>query len=386
MLEVTLQKRFASFDLSVAFTTGEELVALFGPSGSGKSLTLQAIAGTVSPDAGRIVLDHQPLYDHVQHYNLPSQQRRVGYVPQHYALFPHLSVAQNIAFGLGRVPQRVRAQRLGELLELFGMQGFEHRLPRQLSGGQQQRVALARALAVQPRLLLLDEPFTALDGVLRDTLRQELAQVHARWGITVLLVTHDLADVFALGQRVIVYDSGRIIQQGTRDEVFFHPVSRRVAEFVRTGNILPAVVDRLEAETLWVRWQGYMLATLPQSLPVGAPVYLCIRPTQVLIVRPERLSTRQRENLLSGTIVRESMQAEAYTLYFRLEQSHAAYDLEITLPGYVYHRLCLDTDKRLMVELSRQALHVIPYQTEALVDGVPLLHAPLTPLATVEEK
>ncbi|HEY7493638.1 MAG TPA: ABC transporter ATP-binding protein, partial [Candidatus Tectomicrobia bacterium] len=255
MLEVTLQKRFASFDLSVAFTTGEELVALFGPSGSGKSLTLQTIAGTVSPDAGRIVLDHQPLYDSAQHYNLPSQQRRVGYVPQHYALFPHLNVAQNIAFGLSRAPRRVRAQRVAELLELFGMQGFEHRLPRQLSGGQQQRVALARALAVQPRLLLLDEPFTALDGVLRDTLRQELAQVHARWGITVLLVTHDLADVFALGQRVIVYDSGRIIQQGTRDEVFFRPASRRVAEFVRTGNILPAVVDRLEAETLWVRWQ-----------------------------------------------------------------------------------------------------------------------------------
>jgi molybdate transport system ATP-binding protein len=386
MLEVTLQKRFASFDLSVAFTTGEELVALFGPSGSGKSLTLQAIAGTVLPDTGRIVLDHQPLYDSAQHYNLPSQQRRVGYVPQHYALFPHLSVAQNIAFGLSRAPRRVRAQQVAELLELFGMQGFEHRLPRQLSGGQQQRVALARALAVQPRLLLLDEPFTALDGVLRDTLRQELAQVHARWGITVLLVTHDLADVFALGQRVIVYDSGRIIQQGTRDEVFFRPVNRRVAEFVRTGNILPAVVDRLEAEALWVRWQGHTLATPPQSLSPGTPVYLCIRPTQILIVRPERLATRQRENLLSGTIVRETMQAEAYTLYFQLEHSHAPYDLEISLPGYVYHRLCLDTDKRLMVELSRQALHVIPYQTDALVGGVPLSQAPLTPLATIEEK
>ncbi|HEY7493430.1 MAG TPA: hypothetical protein VIH59_20240, partial [Candidatus Tectomicrobia bacterium] len=153
----------------------------------------------------------------------------------------------------------------------------------------------------------------------------------------------------------------------------------------RTGNILPAVVDRLEAETLWVRWQGHILATLPQSLPPGTPVYLCIRPTQILIVRSERLFTRQRENLLSGTIVRESMQAEAYTLYFRLEHSHTTYDLEISLPGYVYHRLCLDTDKRLMVELSRQALHVMPCQTEALVDGA-LSHVPLTPLATMEEK
>ena len=223
MLEVILHKRLASFQLHVAFTTGQELTALFGPSGAGKSLTLRIIAGTVQPDTGRILLDGEPLYDSAQGLNLPPQQRRLGYVPQHYALFPHLTVADNIAFGLGHAPRRVRAQRVAELLELFGMQGFEGRVPRQLSGGQQQRVALARALAVQPRLLLLDEPFAALDGGLRETLRQELAQVYAHWGITVLLVTHDLADVYALGQQVLVYDGGQVIQQGTREEVFFRP-------------------------------------------------------------------------------------------------------------------------------------------------------------------
>ena len=271
MLEVTFQKRLPGFALDVAFTTDKELAVLFGPSGAGKSLTLQAIAGTVPPDAGRILLDGQPLYDSSKRHHLPPQQRHVGYVPQHYALFPHLSVAENIAFGLGGVPQRVRTQRVAELLALFGMPGFEPRLPRQLSGGQQQRVALARALAVQPRLLLLDEPFAALDDMLRETLRQELLQVHARWGITVLLVTHDLADVFALGQRVLVYDDGQIIQQGTRDEVFFRPNSRRVAEFVHTRNIVPAVVEHADAETLWVLWQGYMIATPPQPLAAGDP-------------------------------------------------------------------------------------------------------------------
>jgi ABC-type sulfate/molybdate transport systems ATPase subunit len=262
------------------------------------------------------------------------------------------------------------------------MQGFEPRRPRQLSGGQQQRVALARALAVQPRLLLLDEPFAALDGVLRETLRQELAQVHARWGMTVLLVTHDLADVYALGQRVLVYDGGQVIQQGLRDEVFLRPQNRRVAEFVRTGNILPAVVERAEADTLWLRWQGHALAATPQSLPPGTPVYLCIRPTQIRIVLPDRFTVRPRENLLRGAIVRETLQAETYTLFLRLEHSSTAHDLEITVPSYVYYRLGLDTAKRLTVELSRQSLHVMPRQSDAGAHASPLLEMPPTPVAT----
>jgi ABC-type sulfate/molybdate transport systems ATPase subunit len=253
----------------------------------------------------------------------------------------------------------VRAQRVAELLELFGMQGLERRLPRQLSGGQQQRVALARALAVQPQLLLLDEPFAALDGMLRDTLRHELAQVHARWGITVLLVTHDLADVYALGQQILVYDRGRILQQGTREDVFMRPQNQRVAEFVQTRNILPALVERAADDTLWLQWQGHTLAAPPQPLAPGTPVYCCVRPAQVLIVRPERMTSRPRENLLRGEIVRETMQAETYTLYVRVEQSQAAYDLEISLPSYVYYRLGLDQGKRLLVELQRQAMHVI---------------------------
>jgi ABC-type sulfate/molybdate transport systems ATPase subunit len=212
-----------------------------------------------------------------------------------------------------------------------------------------------------------------------------LAQVHARWGVTVLLVTHDLADVYALGQRVLVYDSGRIIQQGTRDEVFFRPQSRRVAEFVHTGNILPAVVERLEPETLWLRWQGTAIAAAPQTLAPGTPVYLCIRPTQVLIVRPERLTSRRRENLVCGDIVRETMHAETYTLSLRLERSNADHDLEITVPSYVYHRLGLDTDKRLLVELGRQAVHVIPRQSETVTRASTLLSLSPTPVATEEQ-
>jgi molybdate transport system ATP-binding protein len=360
MLEIALQKRLDGFRLDAAFAARNELVVLFGPSGAGKSLTLQAIAGTTHPDAGRIVIDGQAVYDGARRLNLPPQLRRVGYVPQHYALFPHLTAAANIGFGLTSLPRHEREQRVREIVALFGLQGLAHRRPRELSGGQQQRVALARALAVRPRLLLLDEPFAALDISLRESLREELLQVQARAGITVVMVTHDLTDAFALGQRLVVYEAGRVIQQGTREEVFFHPATRHVAELVGTRNILPAVAERTEGDTLWVRWQGRRIAAPARPVSPGMPVDLCIRPTQILIVRPERLGERERVNLLSGTIAREQMHRETYTLHLRVDGSQAASDLEISLPGYVYHRLALDTDKRVVVELRQQALHVMP--------------------------
>jgi molybdate transport system ATP-binding protein len=312
------------------------------------------------PDAGRIVIDSQTVYDSEQHLDLPPQVRRVGYVPQHYALFPHLTAAANISFGLAHLSRHEREHRVSEMITLFGLQGLEHRRPRELSGGQQQRVALARALAVQPRLLLLDEPFAALDVSLREALREELVQVQTRTGITVVMVTHDLPDAFALGQRIIVYEAGRVIQQGTREEVFFHPATRRVAELVKTRNVLPAVAEHSEGDTLWVHWQGHHLAVPAHPITPGTPVDLCIRPTQILIIRPDRLRERERVNLLSGTIVREQMHSETYTLHLRVDGSQVASDLEITLPGYVYHRLALDVDKRVVVELRKQVLHVMP--------------------------
>ena len=360
MLEVDFQKRLDGFRLNIVFAAQNELVVLFGPSGSGKSLTLRTIAGTMPPDAGRIVIDNQAVYDSSQQLNLPPQVRQVGYVPQHYALFPHLTAAANISFGLAHLPRHKREQRVSEMVTLFGLQGLAHRRPHELSGGQQQRVALARALAVRPRLLLLDEPFAALDVSLREALREELVQVQARTGITVMMVTHDLTDAFALGQRMIVYDAGQVIQQGPREEVFFHPANRHVAELVRTKNVLPAVAERTEGDTLWVQWQRHRIAVPACPIASGTPVDLCVRPTQILIIRPDRLRERERVNLLAGTIVREQMHDETYTLHLQVDGSQAAYDLEISLPGYVYHRLALEADKRVMVELRQQALHVMP--------------------------
>ncbi|ETX06460.1 MAG: hypothetical protein ETSY2_16990 [Candidatus Entotheonella gemina] len=362
MLDLALRKRFdaSHFELDIAFAVDGELTILFGPSGSGKSLTLQAIAGILQPDAGYIDLDGRAVFDSRKRLNVAPQQRRVGYVPQHYALFPHLTVEDNIGFGLTGLPRRERHQRVAELVDLFDLQALVRRRPRQLSGGQQQRVALARTLAIRPRILLLDEPFAALDVSLRSALREELKQVQARSGVNMLMVTHDLADVYALGQRVIVYDAGRIIQQGSRDEIFFQPANHRVAAFVQTGNILPAVVDRAEPTTLWLNWQGHQLAAHPRlDLAPGTPVYLCIRPSQILIVRPDRLTTRPRENLLNVEMIGNELHAEMHTLYLRLPNSDAAHDLQLALPSYVYHRLELANAKCITVELHRRDIHLM---------------------------
>lgn len=360
MLEVEIQKRLDGFLLDVAFTTDHSLVVLFGPSGSGKSLTLQAIAGTTQPDRGRIIIDHTPFYDSARHILLPPQTRRLGYVPQHYALFPHLTVEKNIAFGLSMTSQAKPQQRIQELLDILSLQGLARRYPRELSGGQQQRVALARALAIQPRLLLLDEPFAALDAPLRTSLRQELLQLQERLGLKIILVSHDHADAFALGQQIIVYNEGRVIQQGPRDDIFFRPATRHVAELVGTENILFATVERSEKDFAWVSWQGHRIITKPTSLSVGALVFLCIRPTQILVVRSDRLEERPRENVLRGKIVHETMLAETYTLHIQSEGSQAAYDLVLELPGYVYHRLALARGQQIRIELRPEALHVIP--------------------------
>lgn len=361
MLRAEVKKRLDGFELDVAFEADEGRVVLFGPSGAGKSLTLQAITGVMRPDSGRVEINGRLLFDSASGLNLPPQKRRLGYVPQSYALFPHLTVEDNVAYGIQRLDAAQRRALVRQMVELVGLQGLERRRPRELSGGQQQRVALARALASRPELLVLDEPFSSIDTGLRGTLRRELLDLQARSGVTTLVVTHDLEDAFFLGSRIVVIDKGRVLQVGSREDVFYRPATRRVAEFVGTRNILRATVLESDSERLLLDWQGRTLEAEPLSLSRGQEVEVCIRPTQVMVVREDRLPhLPPPENPFSGIIIEEALQAEAYVLRFRLMGSAAHYDLEIELPDYVYHRLGLDRKREISVSIHRSAMHVIP--------------------------
>lgn len=229
-LKLTVADARRRFDLAVRFATDVPFAALYGPSGSGKTLTLQAIAGLLHPSSGHVRIDGRTLYDSARGIDLPAPARRVGYLFQHYALFPHLSVRQNIAFGLTSWHRRHLSaqarQRVAALLESFDLSSLADSRPATLSGGQQQRVALARALASEPQVLLLDEPFASLNPMLRQTLRRELAQVRRQWNIPVLMITHDVEDVIELADVAFVYDSGQVIR-----EIDMHSADSR--EFAR---------------------------------------------------------------------------------------------------------------------------------------------------------
>jgi iron(III) transport system ATP-binding protein len=238
MIELdAVTKRFGTVealrDASLSVQRGE-ILAVLGPSGCGKSTMLRAIAGFEWPDSGSVRLDGRMVSGSSW---VPPERRQVGMVFQDYALFPHLSVADNVGYGL---PRKLRRARVPVVLELVGLAGLEDRRPQELSGGQQQRVALARALAPEPSTVLLDEPWSSIDPILRGSMRDEIAAILRAAGVTVVLVTHDQEEAFSIADRVALMDSGHIVQVGTPEEMYYTPVSRRVAEFVGATNFVPA--------------------------------------------------------------------------------------------------------------------------------------------------
>lgn len=228
-LEVEIERLFPGFELRVAFTAGPKSVGILGPSGSGKTMTLRAIAGLYAPSRGRIVLDGQTLFDAARGINVPSRARHVGLLFQHYALFPNMTVQENIAFGLRKIDSSERKRRVSEQIAAMHLSGMESRYPSQLSGGQQQRVALARALAPQPGALLLDEPFSALDTHLRGQLQRQLHETLTDYKGATLVVSHNLEEIYRLCEELVVLDQGRVIAQGSREQIFRWPASRQVA-------------------------------------------------------------------------------------------------------------------------------------------------------------
>jgi putative spermidine/putrescine transport system ATP-binding protein len=262
-------------DLQVA---DGEFVTLLGPSGCGKTTTLRMIAGFVAPTAGRVEVGDDDITD------LPPQKRAMGMVFQDYSLFPHLNVEQNIAFGLveRKIPSAQREPRVRELLDLIRLPQIAQRYPAQLSGGQQQRVALARALAHTPRVLLMDEPFGALDAKLREAMQQELRTIQKKLSITTIFVTHDQAEAMHMSDRIAVMNHGRIEQLAPPNELYERPRTRFVADFVGKINFLEGtVVDRAQGrlgiDAVGARWS--VAADSPAA--IGARVTLAVRPERI---------------------------------------------------------------------------------------------------------
>ncbi|MFD2238937.1 sulfate/molybdate ABC transporter ATP-binding protein [Aureimonas populi] len=268
-MKISLQavtKTFETFravhDVSLDIESGR-LVALLGPSGSGKTTILRMVAGLEFPDRGRIFFGREDATD------IAIRDRGVGFVFQHYALFPHMSVSQNIAFGMeargGRSKAQIR-ERARELLSVVRLDGLGDRYPNQISGGQRQRVALARALAVDPSVLLLDEPFGALDAAVRRDLRRWLRELHEEMPITTLFVTHDQEEALDLADEVVILDQGGIVQRGTPEEVTRRPASRFVMGFLGDANSFSATVEGGQARVGEFRWPAPGLADGPADL------------------------------------------------------------------------------------------------------------------------
>ena len=313
LLQVSIRHRFSRppraiadlFCLQPEFVVEPGFTILFGPSGAGKTTLLDCVAGLVTPQQGNIVAGGRVLFDSQAAVNLPPSRRRVAYVFQEPSLFPHMSVEENVEYGLFDVPRSLRRERVSSILDVFGLTSLRMRLPSQISGGQRQRVALARALVTEPALLLLDEPLAALDTVTKARILDDLRVWNQIHSIPILYVTHNREEVYALGERLLVLDRGRIVAQGPPHEVLSAPLQESVAQLAGFENVFDATVESQHPErgtmTCRLGSSDVLLETaLVRSQP-GDALRIGVRAGDILlaVAPPTGLSAR---NVIPGTM------------------------------------------------------------------------------------
>lgn len=378
-LHVDFIKRLGNVALQMNFAIDTEILVLFGPSGAGKTQTLQAIAGLSTPDSGSITLDDTTFFQHVAGkplINLPARKRRIGYVFQQYALFPHMSALENVAFPLaGRRNARDRAM---ELLERMHLAHLAHRMPHELSGGQQQRVAIARALATEPRVLLFDESFSALDRPIRERLHEEIRALQAERQLIVIYVTHNLDDAFAVGHRLAVVRDGRIEQIGRIDDVFTRPANQQVLNILGIPNAINARVVETGPSGALLDWNGITLEAPPIDAPRGAQVVAYIRPGDIRLIYPDYpLHPVVGGNHLEGVIVERRPERHVHRLRVALPDGR---HIEAVHPASSYTTMNLTPGELVHLALRKESIVVIavhqgaPHSDASRLDGHPESH------------
>ena len=373
MLTVALHTRLGDFTLDAAWSSDRPVVALVGPSGSGKTLTLQCIAGLIHPDRGRVVANGRVLFDTMQNVDLRPQERRVGYVFQGYALFPHMTVRENVAFGLRRgATSGTGGLSVADVLSRLDIGDLAAQRPSELSGGQQQRVALARALASDPELLLLDEPLSALDAPLRRELCAQLSRTLREWKKTTILVTHDLSEAYQIADTVVLYERGRTTDATLKNDLLWNPSSERVARLIGARNILQAPIAGSTDDSIVLDWRGGRLEASRSpshriEARVGEPLAFFVRPEYVRLIRKNRPITEAMRltNLFHGEIVGERDEGTTWVLFFRLDRrgtpSQGSFDLEIEIPKLVYERLNIGQDRQWDVSIHPGSIQVLTH-------------------------
>ena len=355
-IQARIAKRFppgpesAGFSLNVEFQTAAGVTVLFGRSGAGKTLTLDAIAGFVRPDQGRIMVDDEILFDAASGVNVPPQGRHCGYVFQNYALFPHMTLRQNLEFAAERRPRLERHRRVRELIEQFRLTEVAGRRPHELSGGQKQRCSIARALVGGPKVLLLDEPARGLDASLRIELYELLRQVRAEYKTPIVLVTHDLEECFEVGDEMLVYGDGRLIQTGPPRKVYEAPANVEVARLLGAFNLLNVEIRALDpgGNSSRLRYQDADLAGpyFPGRL-IGDRVWLCVRPDQL---RVAARNGRPGPNQLPVQLLRTVEQPRGVRLEF-------SGDITVELTRGEFERQRLNKDW--VIEFPPQSMRVL---------------------------
>jgi molybdate transport system ATP-binding protein len=339
-----------------------EVLALVGPSGSGKSTILRSIAGHYRPKAARIVIGDECWLDTEAGLAVPPHQRRVGLVYQSYALFPHLSALDNNKTALGHLPRAARAGRAAELLGLVHLGGLERRRPAALSGGQQQRVAVARALARDPRVLLLDEPFSAVDRVTREKLYRELADMRRRLAMPVILVTHDLDEAAMLANRICLLHHGRTLQTGPPAAVMARPDTVEAARLLGLRNLFTAKVaeHRADAGFTILSWRGRDLeARHNPAFAEGSEIAWVIPPAQVVLHRRDRPSRGEHENPIQG-VLGDCLALGDLTHATVLVDGDPEAALHFSVPTHVADRNRLAAGALVGVSLLASGIHLMP--------------------------